>query len=115
MWRGALPLGEGADSIGLSFFVHHAGTTRYIGHTGSQKSFQSFFYIDPVGRTAAIAAFNTVGEAGKPPDTRRILNDLRATVWSNVLPALSAHRRVRADSTPDAPQPPALQARTRYQ
>ena len=30
-----------------------------IGHTGSQKAFRSFFYVEPAGQTGVIAALNT--------------------------------------------------------
>lgn len=88
MWRGQLPVGEAGDSIGLGFFIGHADSARYIGHDGSQKSFLSFFSVDPGARTAAIAAFNTVGESGKPPKTGHILSELRRDLLGNVLPLL---------------------------
>jgi CubicO group peptidase (beta-lactamase class C family) len=66
MWRArfAYPKpGVGADSIGLSFFILHRAQRRFVGHTGSQAGFRSFFYIDPETRTGVIAAFNTSNDA----------------------------------------------------
>lgn len=61
MWRSRFPIpGEaGPDSVALSFFVVHRAQRRFIGHTGSQAGFRSFFYIDPETRNGVIAAFNT--------------------------------------------------------
>jgi CubicO group peptidase (beta-lactamase class C family) len=66
MWRGRFAYSEpgvGADSIGLSFFILHRAQRRFVGHTGSQAGFRSFFYIDPETRTGVIAAFNTSNDA----------------------------------------------------
>lgn len=57
-----------ADSMGLSFFVLWRHNTRYIGHTGSQAGFRSFFYIHPATRAAVLAAFNTRNDA-RPQDS----------------------------------------------
>jgi CubicO group peptidase (beta-lactamase class C family) len=65
MWRARLPTSQDsaeADSIGLSFFVLHRAGLRFVGHTGSQAGFRSFFYIDPQTRRGVIAAFNTSNE-----------------------------------------------------
>jgi len=51
------------DSVGLSFFVLWRGGARFIGHTGHQAGFRSFFYLNPRTRGAVIAAFNTTNEA----------------------------------------------------
>src|SRR3989442_15047739 len=54
------------DSVGLSFFVlwrGGGGGARFIGHTGHQAGFRSFFYLNPQTRGAVIAAFNTTNEA----------------------------------------------------
>jgi len=66
MWRARYPAGEPvatpdvpADSIGMSFFVLWRAGTRFVGHTGSQAGFRSFFYLNPATRTGVIAAFNT--------------------------------------------------------
>ncbi len=70
MWRARFLAGEPvatadvpADSIGLSFFVLWRRGTRFVGHTGSQAGFRSFFYINPATRAGVIAAFNTANDA----------------------------------------------------
>jgi CubicO group peptidase (beta-lactamase class C family) len=52
-----------ADSMGLSFFVLWRSGTRFVGHTGHQAGFRSFFYIDPATGAAVVAAFNTTNDA----------------------------------------------------
>lgn len=66
MWRARFLAGEPvatadvpADSMGLSFFVLWRHGTRFLGHTGSQAGFRSFFYLNPATRAGVIAAFNT--------------------------------------------------------
>ncbi len=65
MWRSRFPIpGEaGPDSVALSFFVLHRAQRRFIGHTGSQAGFRSFFYVDPETQSGVIAAFNTSNDA----------------------------------------------------
>ncbi len=70
MWRTRYLAGEPvatadvpSDSIGLSFFVLWRHGTRFVGHTGSQAGFRSFFYINPATRAGVIAAFNTTNTA----------------------------------------------------
>ncbi len=57
-----------ADSMGLSFFVLWRHHTRYVGHTGSQAGFRSFFYLNPATRAAVVAAFNTRNDT-RPQDS----------------------------------------------
>jgi hypothetical protein len=103
MWTAVLPIskdgigsstddgsGTWQESIGLSYFVYDGRGMHIIGHTGSQKSFLSFFYVDPSARTAAIAAFNTVGGGNGPPDTRALLNATRADIFDRILPLYHA-------------------------
>jgi CubicO group peptidase (beta-lactamase class C family) len=70
MWQARYLAGEPvatpdvpADSIGMSFFVLWRAGARFVGHTGSQAGFRSFFYINPVTRAGVIAAFNTTNDA----------------------------------------------------
>jgi CubicO group peptidase (beta-lactamase class C family) len=77
MWRARLPtpdaggdLAESPDSVGLSFFILWRHGVRFVGHTGSQAGFRSFLYIDPVRRSAVIAAFNTSNMA-RPDESSR--------------------------------------------
>ena len=79
MWRGRFAYpepGVGADSIGLSFFILHRSQRRFVGHTGSQAGFRSFFYIDPETRTGVIAAFNT-SNAANPESSAAGFNVVR--------------------------------------
>jgi CubicO group peptidase (beta-lactamase class C family) len=75
------------EAIGLVYFLFEHGGVRTIGHTGSQKAFLSFFYLDPATGAATIAAFNTDrATAQDRPDTRAILNGLRADVVGKLFP-----------------------------
>lgn len=90
MWQTVVPIDEqeiGTETMGLSFFLYEKDGRRVIGHTGSQRAFFSFIYVDPVTKVGAIAAFNTVGVGGAAPDTRAILNRTRAAVLNRVFPA----------------------------
>ncbi len=89
--------GESAlrEAMGLTFFVLRHRDLRVIGHTGGQKGFVSFFYVDPESGAAAIAAFNTLGIAsdGDPrPDTRRVLRAVRDRLFENVFPLFRQNR-----------------------
>lgn len=62
MWQPRLPIGQAPgqrDSIGLTFFIMERGAQRFLGHTGGQKSFVTFFYVHPESQTAGLGAFNT--------------------------------------------------------
>lgn len=91
MWRPVLPTsGEASgDSVALSFFIRRAGGVRVIGHTGSQRGFRSFFYIEPVSGTAIIAALNTAAANEAPnqhPDIGFIISDILARTGREVWP-----------------------------
>lgn len=72
MWRGLIPVsasgtsGTAANarsvSMGLTFFIYERGPEKIVGHTGGQKSFSTYMYIDPARRVASLAAFNTLGD-----------------------------------------------------
>jgi len=62
------PTAAPADSIGLSFFVLWRNGTRFVGHTGSQAGFRSFFYIDSATGAGVVAVFNTRNDA-RPEDS----------------------------------------------
>jgi len=97
MWRTVVPIGEqdiGQESMGLSFFLYRVGERRFIGHTGSQRAFYSFIYVDPDAGVGTIAAFNTAGVGpGVEPDTRAILNRTRAAVLNRVFPLFRESNR----------------------
>src|SRR5690606_27186821 len=64
MWEPVLPVGASrTESMGLCFFVSELEGQRFVGHTGGQHEFVTFFYLHPESGTAAIGAFNT-GTAG---------------------------------------------------
>jgi CubicO group peptidase (beta-lactamase class C family) len=92
MWVEVLPIGDTGDlreAMGLSFFLERFQGAEYVGHTGSQKAFFSFFYIDPETGAGAIAAFNSNGASGAEtprPATRQILNRLREMMFREVFP-----------------------------
>lgn len=87
MWQPVVPVSEDgyggdvreaggwAPSMGLGFFVLEKDGRRVVGHTGDQKSFRLFYYLEPERKAAVIAAFNTVGRPA--PDTDRLLSQLR--------------------------------------
>lgn len=60
MWRPVVPLGgpEGG-SMGMGFFLLDKAGAGLVGHTGSQRAFRSFFYVDPVTHAGVVAVFNT--------------------------------------------------------
>ena len=78
------------QSMGLTYFILETGGLRLIGHTGSQKAYFSFFYIDPATGTAAIAAFNSQGMPGEDgsrrPDARAVVNTVRTRLTESVFP-----------------------------
>jgi len=89
MWETVVPIAEqdvGTESMGLSFFLYEKDGHRFVGHTGSQRAFYSFIYVDPVAKVGTIAAFNTAGARDAEPDTRSILNRTRAAVLNRVFP-----------------------------
>jgi CubicO group peptidase (beta-lactamase class C family) len=65
LWEIELPIDESdgvKSSAGLSFFIEEFDEMRVIGHTGTQWSNYSWFYIHPESGTAAISVTNTDGE-----------------------------------------------------
>jgi CubicO group peptidase (beta-lactamase class C family) len=66
MWHPLHPMSEtptAPDSMALSFFVIHRGSSTIIGHTGSQAGFRSFLFFNPSNNAVVIAAFNTTNDA----------------------------------------------------
>jgi CubicO group peptidase (beta-lactamase class C family) len=57
MWQPVLPAGK--EHIGLAFFVMERDGQRFLGHTGGQKDFVTFFYVHPASGTGALGAFNS--------------------------------------------------------
>lgn len=74
MWQPVVPVksdGAAPTSMGLSFFLSVRGSgsdaISFVGHTGEQAGFTSFFLLDPKNGHAVIAAFNTNHESGSTP------------------------------------------------
>lgn len=94
MWEAQVPISEEGDltsHMGLTFFLLDHKDEQYIGHTGSQKAFQAFFYVHPTTRSAAITAYNTIALTGDTPpafDTRSRMLNLRALLVNRLFPVL---------------------------
>lgn len=60
MWRPVVPLGgDDGGSMGMGFFLPGKAASGLVGHTGSQRAFRSFFYLDPATHAGVVAVFNT--------------------------------------------------------
>ncbi len=77
MWRPRVPTagGDGAvlpgESMGLGFFLCPRGGDTFIGHTGEQAGYRSFFYLNPATHSAVVGVFNTTDYAhGDAPEQR---------------------------------------------
>lgn len=94
MWRPIYPTSDPTvdEQMGMGFFViDHASrydgqTHRYIGHTGSQKSFTAFVYVEPKSKAAAIFTNNTTTKGVSREDS--ILRATRKDLFETVLPLL---------------------------
>ena len=78
--------------IALGFFLVKTGNHRFIGHTGEQRGFMSFFYIHPESCTACLVVFNTVVNTYNAqheliePNTYSLRSDLRQKMLKDVFP-----------------------------
>jgi CubicO group peptidase (beta-lactamase class C family) len=73
MWQPVLPIGApGGEQIGLCFFVMDRDGSRFVGHTGGQRSFVTFFYVHPESGTGALGAFNSSGGGPAMAEARRL-------------------------------------------
>jgi CubicO group peptidase (beta-lactamase class C family) len=93
MWKpqiGGASQDSPTGSVGLSYFILQQGNVRVIGHTGSQASFRSFFYLHPETRSAIIAVFNTdaAGNA-EHPSVQPLFAGLLQRFTENLIPALA--------------------------
>jgi CubicO group peptidase (beta-lactamase class C family) len=87
MWKPGKPMSQGYESsanewMGLGFFVLDRGGTRIIGHTGSQAGFRSFYFFNPVTKTAVIAVFNTTNEASPANAAQRRVQEMALSLLS---------------------------------
>ena len=95
MWTPVLTTDEGKSWIGKIFFNEKrtiAGQEQvFIGHTGSQKGFRSFFYIHPATHTGVIFSMNTdiwIDRDGLGIDrSREILYQIRELIFNQAFAA----------------------------
>lgn len=83
LWETELPADEPEGvftAVGLSFFIEEYDDIRLIGHTGTQHSFYSFFYIHPESGTAVISVTNSDGGH----DMNRFRNEVIQYVLENL-------------------------------
>ena len=79
------------ERMGMVFFVidHPSAdgnsSRRFIGHTGGQKGFASFIYVDPVSGNGAVFASNTINADIERP--KQLLRLIRRELFENVFPA----------------------------
>lgn len=86
MWEEQLPADETdgvRSSVGLSFFAEEFDGMKVIGHTGTQWSHYSFFYIHPESKTAVIGVTNT-DSTDDSPDMYEIRQDISHFVFRNL-------------------------------
>lgn len=87
MWQPVVPTtAGGADSVGLGFFISHRDGRRLIGHTGSQKAFRSFVYIEPRTQSGVVLVLNTAPAEATSNPTNRVAGTPRiGVIFSGVL------------------------------
>lgn len=88
MWAPQHPAGAYGpyrQSIGLGFFVMEGEGLRVVGHTGVQRGFRAFTYVDPATGCGAAAVFNTMGPGG-PPAAKALLHALRRRLFESIFP-----------------------------
>ena len=100
MWRPLLSAPEadaGIDQkVGLGFFIvdHAPGNggakRRYVGHTGEQKGFTAFIFVDPEAKTAAIFNSNTLDRSMSEPQWLR--DRTRRDLFENLFPLFDKAR-----------------------
>jgi CubicO group peptidase (beta-lactamase class C family) len=83
MWKSFLPVEEKdgiQERIGLSFFEWSKGGKRLVGHTGSQRGFRAFIYVEPVSGYGVIGVINTAPADEEAKDAHPAVE----TIWSGV-------------------------------
>ena len=79
LWNEELPITEEGgvrSSAALSFFLEEFDGMRVIGHTGTQWSYYSWFYIHPESGTAAISITNTDGDKNMHQFRREVTREV---------------------------------------
>jgi CubicO group peptidase (beta-lactamase class C family) len=94
MWRPLLPAPDPdptvEQQVGLGFFMidqvpaDGGAKRRYVGHTGEQKGFTAFIYVDPETKTAAIFNSNTLDRTMSEPQWLR--DRTRRDLFESVFP-----------------------------
>lgn len=92
MWQPFRLNGGQPSTVGLTFFLTQAKGHRIVGHTGGQKSFSTFIYIDPKTRAGCVAAFNTSGGRSK----KSAFGTTRQRIFDEVFPLF--HRATTTDA-----------------
>jgi CubicO group peptidase (beta-lactamase class C family) len=91
MWKPNFPTDDieppqFTEQMATSFFVldikRPTTTTRYIGHTGSQAGFRSFFYVEPISRSAVIWVVNSRTQE----NFRGMVKKERLGLFNNIFP-----------------------------
>lgn len=89
MWEPVVPIGDnpmGESSMGLSYFLYDHPGVRVVGHTGTQRTFYSYVYVDPSAGVGVIAAFNTGAGDDTGPDTDAIRVHTSARLVNELFP-----------------------------
>jgi CubicO group peptidase (beta-lactamase class C family) len=84
MWKEELSIEENdgiRSSVALSFFLEEFDGMRVIGHTGTQWSYYSWFYIHPETETAVISITNTDGDKNMHQFRRDVSRDFFRNVF----------------------------------
>ena len=93
MWEPVVPIGDnpmGSASMGLSYFLYERDGVRVVGHTGTQRAFYSFFYMDPASGSAVLAAFNTGSSDETGPDTDAVRVRISGRLVNELFPRVRA-------------------------
>jgi CubicO group peptidase (beta-lactamase class C family) len=93
MWEPVVPIGDnpmGSASMGLSYFLYERNGVRVVGHTGTQRAFYSFFYIDPASGSGVLAAFNTGSPDQTGPDTDAVRVRISGRLVNELFPRVRA-------------------------
>jgi len=93
MWEPVVPIGDnrmGNASMGLSYFLYERDGVRVVGHTGTQRAFYSFFYMDPASGSAVLAAFNTGSSDETGPDTDAVRVRISGRLVNELFPRVRA-------------------------